>query len=120
MDITGRSLQPGLLGRTDLFELPRVGHTTLGASGCMEEGWAFLSASTWQRFFTHRYCGAVPAIQENSESSHERCSSHLLTSSLRFRFFETVPGAFPLDKDPEQIWFQHLESNETAAWHSLK
>jgi hypothetical protein len=36
-----------------------------------------------------------------------------LTSSLRFHF-ETAPGAFPLDKNSEQIWSQNLQSIESS------
>jgi hypothetical protein len=45
--------------------------TTLGAW----KGGASPSAPTWKRFFALRFCGAAPAAQQNSVSSHERSSS---------------------------------------------
>jgi hypothetical protein len=112
MDISGRSLSPR--GRTDLFELPRVGQTTLGTSGCVEEG----------GFFSVRRPGSASSLTVTAERCRpsRRTQSQVmnaavhfsLTSSLRFRFFETALGAFPLDKDPKQIWFQNLQRNKRS------
>jgi hypothetical protein len=55
--------------------LPRVGARPLSVRVVAWKGGASLSASTWQRFFTLRFCGAAPAAQQNSVSSHEHSSS---------------------------------------------